>query len=182
VSPGPAPFTGQLVPVLAQVRIGATREHRQRTNLVANADARLGAASFLWRSNLTRDWSKRERLLDDFDPFLGTPLVLAPDHAEFAGVTQARRDQRTTTLRDAANLLLGAKAAAGRAEFDATLGATFSNEREPRTLEAVFRSDRAFRTRDDLRGGFCRGSRSWTKPTLPTPPASATRRATGSVI
>ena len=100
---------GQLVPVLTQPRIDTTLEHRQRTNLIFNADARFGVTSILWRANVTRDWAKRDRQLDDFDPFLGTPLLLTPDHATLAGVAQNRRDQRQIMQRDSANFVLGGK-------------------------------------------------------------------------
>jgi TonB-dependent receptor len=154
VSPGPSPFTGQLIPVLTQPRIDTTLEHRQRVNVVFNGDARFGAATILWRSNFTHDWAKRDRQLLDFDPFLGTPLVLTPDHAVFAGVPQNRRDQRQTVQRDAANFVFGGKTILGRAEVDATLGAALSDEKEPRTTETVFRNDRTFRTTYETRDSF----------------------------
>jgi len=154
VSPGPAPYAGQLVPVLTQPRIEATLEHRQRSGLVFNADAHLGASSLFWRTNFTRDWSRRNRSLDDFDPAVGTPLVLTPDYAIFSGVPQNRRDQRQTTEREAFNFAIGGKTFVGRWEFDTSLGGALTTEREPHTLETIFRSDHTFRTVYDTRNTF----------------------------
>ena len=154
VSPGPAPYAGEPVPVLTQPRIESTREHRRRTGLVFNADVRVGAGSIYWRSNFTRDQAGRNRRLDDFDPSVGVPLALAPDYAVFSGVPQNRRDQRQVTQRDAANFALGGRIALGRLDLDGSVGAALTHESEPHTLETVFASTHTFRTTYDLRHGF----------------------------
>ena len=154
VSPGPAPYAGTLVPVLTQPRIESALEHRQRSGMVFNADAHLGDTSLFWRSNFTRDWSQRNRSIDDFDPAVGTPLVLTPDNAVFSGVPQNRRDQRQTTQRDAFNFALGGKTFVGRWEIDTSLGGALTEEREPHTLETIFTSDHTFRTTYDTRNTF----------------------------
>ena len=154
LSPGPTPYVGELVPVLTQPRFESTQEHRQRTGLVLNADARMGDTSIFWRSNFTRDWTLRNRLIDDFDPAVGVPLALTPDYAVFSGVPQNRRAQRQITQRDAANFTLGAKTTMGRWDLDASLAAALTNESEPNTLETVFTSDHTFRTTYDTRNGF----------------------------
>ncbi|MEI6464810.1 MAG: TonB-dependent receptor [Verrucomicrobiota bacterium] len=151
VSPGPAPFTGTLVPVLTQGRIDSAIDHRRRTGLVLNADVRFGATAIFWRGNYTRDETRRNRRLDDFDPALGRPVELAPDHGVIAGVTQNRREQTQDLRRDALNFMLGAKSVFGVSEWDGTLGASFTEEKEPRSLDAVFRSERTYRTSYDLR-------------------------------
>jgi TonB-dependent receptor len=154
VSPGPAPYAGQLIPVLTQPRFESALEHRQRSGLVFNADTHLGRGSLFWRSNFTRDWSQRNRSIDDFDPAVGTPLVLTPDYAVFSGVPQNRRDQRQTVQRDTFNFALGGKTTVGPAEIDASLTGALTDEREPRTVETMFSSDRTYRTTYDTRETF----------------------------
>lgn len=172
LSPGPAPYAGQLVPVLTQPRIESSRGHRQLTALVFNADARFGDSSFFWRSNFTRDWGRRDRNIDDFDPATGTPLVLTPDHAVFSGVTVNRRNMWQTVQRDAANFTLGGRTTVGRVDLDATLGVALTDENEPHTLETVFSSDHTFRTTYDTRPNSFLPQFSFVDETNPADTAS----------
>ncbi|MCX6950938.1 MAG: TonB-dependent receptor, partial [Verrucomicrobia bacterium] len=150
VSPGPAPFTGQEVPVLTLPLIESTLEHRQRTGLVLNADARLGDTALFWRSNFNRDWAKRNRDFNDTNPALGTPVALTPAAGTFTGVTQSRRNQHQISQRDAANFSFGAKGKLGRTDLDATFGYALTHEFEPNTAETVFLSDHTYRSSYDL--------------------------------
>ena len=154
VSPGPAPYAGELVPVLTQPRFEAALEHRQRSGLVFNADTHSGNSALFWRSNFTRDWSQRNRSIDDFDPAVGLPLVLTPDYAVFSGVPQNRRDQRQTVERDTFNFALGGKIAVGQMDIDASLTGALTDEREPHTVETMFSSDHTYRTTYDTRNIF----------------------------
>ena len=173
-SPGPAPYAGTLVPALTQGRVDSAVEHRRRVGAVLNADARFGPTTLFWRANFTRDQTQRDRRLDDFDPALGTPLELAPDHGVISGVVQNRRDQIQDLRRDAANFVLGAKTVVGRAEWDGTLGASFTDEEDPRSLDAVFRSERTYRTGYDLRTHFNLPQFSFTDETNPNDTGSLT--------
>lgn len=154
LSPGPAPYSGQLVPVLTQPRIEQSLEHRQRTALVFNADAHFEHTSFFWRSNVARDWSNRDRRIDDFDPAVGTPVVLTPDYAVFSGVPQNRRDMRQVTQQDTANFSFGGKTSVGRIELDGSLGLALSDQSEPLTLETIFASRDTFLTTYDTRNTY----------------------------
>jgi len=151
LSPSPGPYAGTAIPVLTQGRIESAVEHRQRTGAVLNADAKLGATTLTWRANFTRDWSRRDRRLNEFDPALGTPVTLTPLTGVIAGVEQTRRDQRQTTQRDAANFILGARTTLGAVDLDGTLAAAFTAEDEPHTRDAVFRNVDTFRVGYDLR-------------------------------
>ncbi len=150
VSPGPAPFTAQAIPVLTQPLIESTLEHRQRTGLVANADARLGETALFVRANLSRDWANRNRDYDDTNPAAGTPVALTPTSATFSGVTLSRRNQQQVSQRDAANFSVGGKTHVGHADLDATLAYTRTHESEPRTLDSGARTDRTYRVSYDL--------------------------------
>jgi TonB-dependent receptor len=152
VSPGPAPFTGQLIPALTLPLIESTLEHRQRTALVLNVDAHLGVTALFWRANAGRDWAQRNREINDTNPAAGTVLALTPTSGTFAGVPQSRRDQRQTTQRDAANFSGGAKTEIGRVAADATFGYALTHEAEPHTRETVFLSDHTYRTSYDFSG------------------------------
>jgi TonB-dependent receptor len=149
-SPGPAPFTGQEIPVLTLPLIESTMEHRQRTGLVVNSDARFGDLSLFWRSNFNRDWARRNRDFNDTNPAAGTVLSLTPTSGVFGGVAQSRRNQHQISQRDAGNLSFGGKGRLGRTDIDATFGYSLTSEDEPRTLETVFLSDHTYRTTYDL--------------------------------
>ena len=150
ISPGPAPFTGQTVPTLTLPLIESTLEHRQRSGVVVNSDARLGDTSLFLRSNFNRDWAKRNRDYNDTNPAAGTALALTPTSGVFGGVLQSRRNQHQISQRDAANLSFGGKGKLGRTDLDATFGYALTHEFEPRTSEAVFLSDRTYRSSYDL--------------------------------
>lgn len=150
LSPGPAPYAGQLVPVLTQPLIESTQEHRQRTGLVANGDARFGDASVYFRGNFGRDWTKRNRDYNDTDPAAGTVLSLTPTTGTFGGVRQSRRNQRQISQRDAANFSVGGKTRVGIVDLDANLSYSLTRENEPHTVEDVFLSDHSYRVSYDL--------------------------------
>lgn len=142
------------MPVLTQPRIEQSLEHRQRTALVFNADAQFEHTSIFWRLNVARDWSNRDRRIDDFDPAVGTPVVMAPDYAVFSGVPQNRRDMRQVTQQDTANFSFGGKTSVGRIELDDSLGLALSDQSEPHTLETIFASRDTFLTTYDTRNTF----------------------------
>ncbi len=149
-SPSPAPFTGQLIPTLTLPLIESTLEHRQRTAIVLNVDARLGPTALFWRANAGRDWAQRNRELNDTNPAAGTVLALTPTSGTFSGVPLSRRDQRQTTQRDATNFSFGGKTEVGRLAADVTFGYAFTHEAEPHTRETVFLSDHTYRTSYDF--------------------------------
>lgn len=151
VSPGPAPFVGVAVPAYTLARDEVTCDHRQRGGAVFSADARFGALRLTLRSSFNRDDSQRVRQRERFDVAEGTPLELAPDRGVFSGVHLDRRESRQRAVRDAGTLALSAKTTAGRAELDGGFGLVLTHEHEPRTIDAVFRSDRTFRATYDLR-------------------------------
>lgn len=167
VSPGPAPYVGVAVPVLTKPHLEDTLEHRKRAGVVLNADARFGDTAIYWRSNLSRDRASRDRKFDDIDPSAGTPVTLTPDYGVFSGVPLTRRDLTQTTQRDAANLSLGGKTHLARADIDGVVGYTYTDEKEPRTLESVFRSDHLFRATYDLRPDRARPQFAFADETTP---------------
>lgn len=150
ISPGPAPFSGQSLPVLTLPVIEATLEHRQRTGALINSDARFGAASVFFHANFNRDWAKRNRNLNDTDPSGGRVLSLTPTAGTFAGVRESRRNQQQISQRDAANFSFGGKATRGNADFDLTFGYALTHEFEPDTEETVFLSDHTYRAGYDF--------------------------------
>jgi TonB-dependent receptor len=150
LSPGPAPYTNTFIPVLTLPLIEATREHRQRSGLVLNADARLDDLVLFWRSNLSRDWAHRLRNFNDTNPADGTALYLTPANGVFSGVPLSRRNQDQTATREALNLSLGAKTRIGRTDLDATLGYSRTDENEPHTLETGFLSDHHYQLSYDI--------------------------------
>jgi TonB-dependent receptor len=145
ISPGPDPYTGLEVPVLTQPLIESTREHRQRSGLVLNSDARFGDVALFWRSNIGRDWARRDRSFNDTDPASGSPLSLTPTSGTFSGVPLSRRNQEQVSQRDAGNFSFGGKLKYGRSDLDATLAYGLTREKEPNTLETGFLSDRTYR-------------------------------------
>jgi TonB-dependent receptor len=150
LSPGPAPYTGQEIPVLTLPVIESTNEHRQRTGIILNSDARFGDLALFWRSNFGRDWARRNRKIDDTDPASGTVQALAPTFGVFSGVASSRRGLEQTTQRDAINLSFGAKSRVGSVDLDGTLGYVLTQEDEPHTLETGFISDGRYRLTYDL--------------------------------
>lgn len=151
-SPGPAPSAGQLIPALTLPQIDSTLEHRQRTGAVVNADARLGPTAIFWRTNFNRNWSARSRDLNDSDPAAGAPVALTPTSGVFTGVPQSRRNQRSVSERDGANLSFGGKNEAGRTATDLTFGYALTRESDPHSLETVFLSDHTYRASYDFSG------------------------------
>ena len=152
ISPGPAPYAGSLIPVLTQPLIESTLEHRQRTGLVINGDARFDTATLFWRSNFAREWAQRGRDFNDTDPASGVVQSLTPTSARFSGVSLSRRSQDQIARRDANNLSLGGHSRLGTTDVDATLGYTSTSEEEPRTLETGFLSDETYAVSYDLSG------------------------------
>ena len=173
ISPGPVPFTGQAIPVLTQPLIESTLEHRRRTGLVANGDARLGETALFVRLNFGRDWTQRNRNYDDTNPAAGTPLALTPTGGTFSGVQQSRRNQQQINQRDAGNLSFGGKTHLGRADLDTTLAYTNTHETEPRTLETGFLTDRKYRVNYDFAGDAFGPAYTFTDQTNPADTASA---------
>ena len=151
VSPGPAPFTGSPVPVLTQPRFEAAEENRQRLGLLFNTDARFGSLTVFLRTNLSRERTDRTRRIDSFDPATGTPLMLAPDFAEFAHVDRDQREVTQFIQRDAGNLNVGGKTTLDYTELDGTLGFGLTRESEPSTREAIFRDTHPQNLSYDLR-------------------------------
>ncbi len=150
ISPGPSPYTGSAVPVLTLPLIESTLEHKQRSGLLVNSDARFGDAAMYWRSNFTHERVSRDRNLNDTDPASGTPLSLTPQSGVFSGVRLSRRNQEQTATRDAANFSLGSKSVVGAATLDAVLAYAIVNEKEPHTLETGFLSNQTYRMSYDL--------------------------------
>ena len=150
VSPGPAPYAGSLIPVLTQPLTESTLEHRQRSGLVVNGDARFDAATLFWRSNFAREWAQRGRAFNDTDPASGAAQFLTPTSGTFSGVSLSRRSQDQIARRAANNLSLGGHARLGTTDVDATLGYTSTSEEEPRTLETGFLSDETYAVTYDL--------------------------------
>jgi TonB-dependent receptor len=150
VSPGPDPYTGLEVPVLTLPLIESTREHRQRSGFVLNSDARFGDLALFWRSNVGRDWARRDRSFNDTDPAAGSPLSLTPASGVFSGVSLSRRNQQQVSDRDAGNFSFGAKTKFGVSDVDATLAYGFTREKEPHTLETGFISGRTYQVAYDL--------------------------------
>jgi TonB-dependent receptor len=150
LSPGPAPYTGTLVPVLTLPLIEATSEHRQRSGLVLNSDARFDDLVVFWRSNLSRDWAHRNRNYNDTNPADGAPLSLTPSVGIFTGVPLSRRNQEQISKREALNLSFGAKYKMNNTDLDANFAYGLTDENEPRTLETGFISDHHFKLSYDL--------------------------------
>lgn len=151
-SPGPAPWTSQSIPALTQPLIDSTLEHRQRVGAVVNADARLGPTAVFWRTNFNHSDSKRDRDLNDSNPAAGTPVALTPTSGVFTGVIQSRRNQRSESRRDGANLSLGGKNETGQTTTDLTIGYALTREADPHSLETVFLSDHTYRSSYDFSG------------------------------
>ncbi|HEX2585624.1 MAG TPA: TonB-dependent receptor [Steroidobacteraceae bacterium] len=150
VSPGPDPYTKSLVPVLTLPLIESSNEHRQRGGLVINSDARFGDLAVYLRSNMNRDWTHRDRRINDTDPAEGTPMSLTPYSANFSGVPLSRRDVDQTMVREAGNFSLGAKSKFNGNEWDVVAAYTLTHEDEPHTYESGFNSDDDFAVGYDL--------------------------------
>jgi TonB-dependent receptor len=152
VSPGPGSSAGSLVPTLTLPLIEGTLEHRQRSGLLLNADARLDDLVLFLRSNFSRDRAHRQRRFVDTNPAQGTVQQLTPDAGAFSGVALSRRAQDQTTVRDAQNLSLGLKLTQGTRDIDATFAFGATQDGEPQTRETGFLSDRTYRVAYDLTG------------------------------
>jgi len=149
-SPGPAPYTNSLVPVLTLPLIESSNEHRQRGGLVMNGDARFGDLAVYLRSNLNRDWTHRDRRINDTNPAMGTPQTLTPTSATFSGVPLSRRDLDQTNVREAGNFSVGAKSKFNGNEWDVAAAYTLTREDEPHSYETGFKSDDEFAVHYDL--------------------------------
>jgi TonB-dependent receptor len=165
VSPGPAPYAGQLVPAYTRSRVEVTKDHRRRASLLSSVDARFGVSTVSFRTNYTHEETTRVRQRERFDVAEGTPVVLAPTLGEFSGVHLDRREQQQTTDRDALSLALSGKTERGPIQLDGATGLVFTRENEPHTLDTVFRSDRNFRTRYDMTGDPMRPNFSFVDET-----------------
>ncbi len=159
VSPGPAPFTGQLIPAYTLARLEITEDHRRRYGALLNADARLGDLTVFLRTNLSHELSVRSRRRMRFDVGEGTPLELTPTYGVFSGIHLERREQEQTTERDSGTLSFGGDVRHPNTKLDAAVGLVLTREAEPHTLDTVFKSDRTFRTtydfsRDPFRPSF----------------------------
>lgn len=174
ISPGPAPYAGSSIPVLTLPLIEATREHRQRSGLLLNSDARFGDVALFWRTNLSRDWGKRNRKFNDTDPADGVVQFLTPSAGTFSGVSLSRRNQEQTAQRDALNASFGGKGKFGRNELDATLAYGQTREVEPNTLETALASDRTYRASYDLAPNAYAPTFTYLDETNPNDTASAT--------
>jgi TonB-dependent receptor len=150
ISPGPSAYAGLAIPVLTQPLIEATREHRQRTGLVFNADAKFDDVAVYLRTNLSRDWAHRVRNFNDTDPSSGTVLALTPTSGTFSGVNLSRRNQDQTARREALNTSLGAKSRVDNYDWDASLAYGQTHEWEPLTLDAAFLSADTYTASYDL--------------------------------
>jgi len=145
ISPGPAGYTGQAIPVLTLPLIESTNEHRQRTGLVLNGDARFDDVAVFVRSNFGRDWARRDRNISATDAAAGVVLSLTPTTGTFAGVPLSRRNQEQESQRDAGSISTGAKMTLGRSDLDFAVAYGLTREQEPRTIETGFLSDHTYR-------------------------------------
>lgn len=150
LSPGPDPYTDSLVPVLTLPVIESSNEHRQRGGLVVNADSRFGDLAIYLRSNFNRDWTHRDRRINDTNPAMGVAQVLTPTAATFSGASLSRRDQDQTNVREAGNFSLGAKSKFNGNDWDVVGAYTITHEDEPHTYESGFQSDDQYRVYYDL--------------------------------
>jgi TonB-dependent receptor len=150
ISPGPAPYTGTAVPVLTLPLIESTGEHRQRGTFVLNSDARFDDLAVFWRSNLNRDWARRDRRLNATDPASGDVQYLTPQFGTFSGVPLSRRNQDQVSIRDAGNLSFGAKSKFNGNDWDVTASYGITREEEPHTLETGFLSDDSYTVSYDI--------------------------------
>lgn len=150
LSPGPGSYAGQYVPVLTLPLIESTEEHRQRTGLVLNSDARFGDLALYWRSNFGRDRANRDRNLNDTDSSIGVPLALTPQSGTFANVPLSRRNQEQLAQRDALNASFGGKSKLGGMDIDSVLAYGRTQEQEPHTLETGFLSARTYQVSYNL--------------------------------
>jgi len=148
--PGSGPYAGLEIPTLTLPLIESTFEHRQRTGLVVNSDARFGDLAVYWRSNLSRDWVHRNRDTNATDPSVGMPQFLTPSSGVFSGVPLSHRNLEQTSTRDALNLSFGGKSKIGYNDIDAVVAYSDTKENEPRTLETGFLSDHTYRVSYDL--------------------------------
>ena len=171
-SPGPAPFTGQLIPAYTLVRLEITEEHRRRYGGLLNADARLGELTLFLRTNLSHDTSVRSRRRMRFDVAEGRALELTPARGVFTGVHLERREQEQTTDRDSGSFSFGGDVRRPNSKLDAALGFGLTRERDPHTLDAVFKSDRTFRASYDFSADPFRPTYGFTDETNPADAAS----------
>ena len=172
LSPGPAPFTGQLIPADTLVRLEISEDHRRRYGGLLNADARLGELTLFLRTNLSHETSVRSRRRMRFDVAEGRALDLTPSRGVFSGVHLERREQEQTAERDSGSLSFGGEVRRPNAKLDAALGLVLTREREPHTLDAVFKSDRTFRASYDLSADPFRPTYGFVDETNPADTAS----------
>ncbi len=150
LSPGPLPYAGQSLPVLTLPVMESTLEHRQRSGLLVNADARLDDWALYVRSNLSRDEVRRDRSFNDTNPAAGTVQSLTPTAGLFSEVSLSRRAQAQRSTRDALNLSAGFKLTRGSRDLDATAAFGRTAEVEPRTIETGFLSTHRYQVGYDV--------------------------------
>ena len=107
------PYAGQSLPVLTLPVMESTLEHRQRSGLLVNADARLDDWALYVRSNVSRDEVQRDRSFNDTNPAAGIVQSLTPTAGLFSEVSLSRRAQAQRSTRDALNLSAGFKLSRG---------------------------------------------------------------------
>lgn len=152
ISPGPAPYTGEQVPVLTLPLIESTNEHRQRYGFVLNSDARIHDVVLFWRSNFSRESADRLRYFDDTDPASGDAQYLTATRGVFTNVPLTRRSQDQLSNRDVVNMSFGVKSKVGQNDLDATLSYGSTDESEPHTQETQFLSNGLYRASYDISG------------------------------
>lgn len=151
LSPGPAPFTGTLVPAFTLARHEFTYDHRERLSAFLNADAARGDLSLYFRANVLEDHTRRVRRRMRFDVARGTPTALSPEFGTFTGVPLQRREQLQTVDRTVTTLAVGGAWQHERRHLDAMVSLGRTDERQPQRLDAVFESDHSFLTTYDAR-------------------------------
>lgn len=149
-TPTQGPYAGESIPVLTLPLMESTNEHRQRTGLVLNSDARFDDLAVYLRSNLSHDWTHRLRSYNDTDPASGVLETLTPTAGSFSNVALSRRSQDQVAKRDALNASLGAKSKVDNYDWDTTIAYGLTIEREPHTLDAAFLSSHLYRASYDL--------------------------------
>ena len=140
LSPGPAPYAGIPVPAFTHENLERTLDRRERAALLFNADTRIGRTSFFLKSNLTQDARLRTRSQEDFDPAGGTALALTPTGGTFSGLHLGLHGVHQDVSRTIATVGVGEKTDWERVHLNASAGVTRTEDREPRTMDALFSS------------------------------------------
>jgi len=149
VSPGPAPFTGALIPSFTNVNLEDTHDYRERGALLVNTDARLGESVVYLKFNYSRDTRFRTRGQEDFNPEDGTPVSLTPNSESFSGVYLTPHGVRQNQTRELATLSVGDRTDLERIHLSGNLGYTRTEDSEPRSLDAELVSQDAYTVSTD---------------------------------